>query len=75
MADSDNNKTSHIETASRSNDHQVKDAAWINEMRDHKARTGLYRSQDVERILGRPTDHAAIGVSTTYKIGSKLLAG
>ncbi len=75
MSDSDNNKTSHIESASRPNDHRVKDAAWINEMRDHKARTGLYRSRDVERILGRSTDHAAIGVSTGYKIGSKLLAG
>jgi hypothetical protein len=38
---------------------------WVEEMHDHFRRTGFYRAEDLQRVLGDPRDHAEIRVSGT----------
>jgi hypothetical protein len=57
-----------------SNYERLKEARWVTDMRDHHARTGHYRPQDVDRILGDPRDRAEVPVNLEHRTGSKLLA-
>ena len=56
------------------NSERLKEASWITNMREHHARTGNYRPQDIDRILGDPRDRAEVHVNFEHRTGSKLLA-
>jgi hypothetical protein len=39
-------------------DAQHQSATWVNGMRQHFQRTGYYRAEDLERLLGNPRESA-----------------
>jgi len=52
---------------------KLKDADWVNNMRDHFTRSGSYRVEDIRRILGDPNQHADVTVERDKKTGSRIL--
>jgi hypothetical protein len=51
----------------------LQDADWVLQMRDHFSQTGAFRVEDVNRILGDPSEHVDASVDSDKEIGSKLL--
>jgi hypothetical protein len=39
-------------------------AQWVQEMQEHFRRTGYYRAEDLQRLLGDPRSHVEIHPST-----------
>ena len=46
---------------------EIHEADWVREMREHRARTGGYRPQDLRRLLGDPNKRVEMGPETSIK--------
>jgi len=45
--------------------HEIPPAGWVQEMLDHYRRTGSYRSEDLRRLLGDPSQAVEVGPNTS----------
>jgi len=45
---------------------------WLAEMHKHFQRTGTYRAEDLERVLGDPREGAEVEATTDFQFGSFL---
>ena len=48
------------------------DPRWVVEMRDHFQRTGLYRAEDLQRVLGDPRDSVQVQIDTGRVLYSRF---
>jgi hypothetical protein len=44
----------------------VTEASWVDSMREHRATTGAYRSEDVTRLLGSPWERVQIDIKDAH---------
>ena len=55
------------------NQQTLSDPQWITEMRDHFQKTGIYRAEDLQRVLGDPRDSVQVQLDTGLVLHSRFV--
>jgi len=50
-------------------------SGWLTEMHRHFQRTGAYRADDLQRVLGDPREGVEVEATTDFQFGSFLTKG